>query len=175
MSQSNQTPDDMQTHESEYKAAIAIFLIQVITLLGLLGLLVTRHKQAKAGERRILIAVAAAWPFLLVRVIYSMCVAFSPSSVFNMQNPNIYVEAFMASLEEFIVVGIIVALGFLVVSSQPSTMPGKNVEASYQMLDHGVPQYQAPSYDPRSGYESYRHADPAAGRLTPSPVPANRF
>jgi len=59
------------------KAAIIIFLVTFITQLVLLCVLATRSSEIIGGEKRLLLAVAVASPFLLVRFVYSLRYDFS--------------------------------------------------------------------------------------------------
>ena len=169
---STSSSGDKSTSQNEFRAGVVIFFVLTLLVAGVLALLATKHRSVKGGERRLLVAVAAAWPFLLVRSISSLAIAFtnSTTSVFSLTNPNIYVEAFMSALEEFVVVGIVILVGFMVEQLAVSGKREPLQQSSYQMLgQHGVPKY-----DPRSGYENFRPVDPAAERLTPSLQPAQQ-
>ena len=59
---------------------------------------------AEKGEKRILIAVAASLPFLLVRLIFSALAVFKNEKRFSLYNGDVTVLLCMALLEEVVVV-----------------------------------------------------------------------
>ena len=65
------------------------------------------------GERYLVYAAAAAMPFLLVRIAYSIANAFANNGTFNIFNPEVYVRAFMQVFMEFIIAGIVIVAGFV--------------------------------------------------------------
>ena len=71
---------------------LAVLLILVAVTVGILA----RINQAWVGDRRIVYAAVISFPFLLVRVVYTIIPAFDTlSSTFNYTKPNVLVEAFM--------------------------------------------------------------------------------
>jgi hypothetical protein len=79
-------------------------------------------------ERRVPIAIITALPFVLVRLVYSACSVFLHDHLFNIVTGNVVVLVVMAVLEEFVVVVIYIALGFVVDKldkSDPSTIAGR--------------------------------------------------
>jgi hypothetical protein len=96
-------------------AAVLLFLSAVINILLDL-FLVARIRQAWEGDRIIIYCTTAAAPFLLVRVIYTMLVAFDHSPKFNYTSVDVYVQAFMQSLMEFIIFALYCAGGVLATS-----------------------------------------------------------
>ena len=98
-----------------YKAAIFIFLAAYVILAGFAAWIARLAQFVIPGEKRLLVATAVAYPFLFVRALYSLISAFSSptSTTFNPMHPNVWVEAFMAIVEEFIVAAIVITVGFL--------------------------------------------------------------
>jgi len=89
-------------------------------------ILLLRLSTAWQGDRKIVYAAAASTPFLLIRTIYYILIAFdSHSKTFNAQSPNIYAQAFMQIVMEFIVFAIFLTAGL----SSPST---KEAPHTYQ-------------------------------------------
>jgi hypothetical protein len=73
---------------------LTVFIILVAVIIGILA----RSNQAWVGDRRILYGAAISFPFLLVRIVYTIILSFDTnSSVFNYTNPNVFVQAFMVS------------------------------------------------------------------------------
>ncbi|KAH9234213.1 hypothetical protein K456DRAFT_1947575, partial [Colletotrichum gloeosporioides 23] len=73
-------------------------------------------------ERRLLVAIFLAWPFLLTRIIYSILGTFLRSKMFSMVRGDLGVYVAMAVIEEFVVIGIYLALGFFLVRNEsPAT------------------------------------------------------
>ena len=71
-----------------------VFLILVAVTVGILA----RINQTWIGDRHIVYAVTAIFPFLLVRVIYTIIYSFdTDSATFNPENPNVYAQAFMVN------------------------------------------------------------------------------
>ena len=90
-------------------------------------------------------APPAAAPFLLVRVIYTMLVAFDHSPKFNYASVNVFVQAFMQSLMEFIIFALYCAAGLLAESMKGGVhghgkgielLPGKRNIDSSASYDH---------------------------------------
>lgn len=78
------------------KGSATLLLVVFLILIAAIAGNAVRMEQVWMGDRLILYASVASFPFLLVRVIYSLCTAFiTASSAFSPSNPNVYVEAFM--------------------------------------------------------------------------------
>lgn len=130
------------------KAGIILLLIAFIANAAITAFTLFRIRQAWAGDRKLVYAVALSLPFLLVRVIYSVCIAFAThSKTFNAQAPNVFVQAFMQVLMEFIIWTILLVGGLLSPSTKEAPyshgsgieiLPGRNSNKT-------VPAYQ-PSY-----------------------------
>ncbi|KAF2457651.1 hypothetical protein BDY21DRAFT_30704 [Lineolata rhizophorae] len=99
---------------SKYRKVVSILLLVLYLLIvGLTVLCTIRLRHAFPGDRSLVFAVLAALPFLLVRVIYSIIVAFSNiGSDFYILDVNIWAKAFMQYTMEFIIVAFLVAAGF---------------------------------------------------------------
>lgn len=90
-----------------------LVLYLIIVLLALISLGEMRNTPQE--ERRVLITVLLCLPLLALRLVWSILSVFMTSSTtFNMQGGSIYAQAFMATLEEFIIVVAFTAVGFTV-------------------------------------------------------------
>ena len=66
------------------------------------------------GDRKLLFAIGAAFPFFVARLVYTELVAFQVDpAIFNTVNGSVVVMAFMSSLEEYVVVALFLAAGFV--------------------------------------------------------------
>lgn len=101
-----------------FKAGIIIFLIVYILLLILVVITMKDFRNAPHVERRIYFAVAAALPFLAVRLLWSLLSVFSNNKEFAMFGGKPAIQLCMAVLEEFVVVCIYTTVGL--------TIPSKN-------------------------------------------------
>ncbi|KAB8345863.1 hypothetical protein FH972_022918 [Carpinus fangiana] len=109
---------DRNTAITESKAGSILFTLVAVLLAAITAFLFTRTRSIqREGDRTLLLIVAAALPFLAVRVIYGLCVSFdgaNPGETFYRLAPNVWVEAFMSVMEEFIIVGLVLVAGILV-------------------------------------------------------------
>lgn len=109
-SSSQQSQGHTLTH-----AAIILLIVDFAALSGITLLYyLPQLRTILQGDRPIIIAVAASIPFLLVRLIYAALTYFDTNtSTFNPVTGNVIIRSFMASLEEFITVGLYIAAGLL--------------------------------------------------------------
>lgn len=102
------------TGKSLFEAASIIFFAIYLGLAVITIYTVSNTRWVLATEKKLLQAGLLALPFLLVRLIYTVAVAFSPSgSVFNFLDVNVYISAFMQFMMEAIVVSIFIFAGLL--------------------------------------------------------------
>lgn len=107
------------------KASILLYLAGFIAITAVI--VVSRQaftplSQVPHIERRLLVAILLAWPFLLTRIIYSILGTFLHNKTFSMVRGDLGVYVTMAVLEEFVVIGIYLALGFFLVRNEsPAT------------------------------------------------------
>jgi len=93
------------------KAGIVIFTAVYVAIVILTILIAQRANSAAPGEKRIVLAVALALPFLLVRLVWSLLAAFSHIHDFSYITPNDTVLLVMNVIMEFIVVLIFLVMG----------------------------------------------------------------
>ena len=129
------TPSSMSTGVTLVRAAIIIFLVVFIFLAIITVVTSFSIRSIGKGEAPLLYAVALSIPFLLVRLIYAMLVDFDTgSTTFSYINGNVIVQAFMAVLEEFVVVLLYLGAGLLV-----PKIPRSNVQAGVPLADRNTP------------------------------------
>ncbi|KZF21816.1 hypothetical protein L228DRAFT_269270 [Xylona heveae TC161] len=115
------------------KIAIIIFLVVYVIQSALTFLTLFKLRHVPQGERKLVYAVTGSIPFLAVRLLYSLIGAFeSPTKLtFNTVVGNVFVQAFMAVLEEFVIVAMYLAAGLLVAKlSNPRDGAGAGPETS---------------------------------------------
>lgn len=104
-------------------AAAKVGSILYIVAFGFLTFIFTRSVSSwgllPGPERRVPFAVAIAWPFILVRLLYSIFVVFLNDSHFSVVNGSVAVRAAMSVAEEMIVVMIYLALAFTLPKFEP--------------------------------------------------------
>ena len=97
------------------KAAIVVFLVTFLLLAALAVFTAVKKQYIYKGEERLLAAVLLSLPFLLIRLVWSMCSAFDNSSttfsLVSSAHTPVAVWAIMSVLMEFIVVSIYIAAG----------------------------------------------------------------
>jgi hypothetical protein len=86
------------------KAGTALMIIAWVLLVIATALTSSSISHAEHGERRLLMAIVLALPFLLVRLIYSIFSTFTHEQSFNLLDGSVTVLLCVALIEEFIVV-----------------------------------------------------------------------
>ncbi|KAK3052692.1 hypothetical protein LTR09_006174 [Extremus antarcticus] len=96
------------------QAGSVIFLAIYLALAAITILTFRRKGDAQPGDWKLIDAGLAALPFLLVRILYTVIVAFAKEgSVFYFSDVDVYVSAFMQFLMEAFVVVIFIVAGLL--------------------------------------------------------------
>ena len=145
--ETNTNANTAKTGRELVEAASILFLTVFLCAAGITVLFMSRKSSVHYTETKLLYAGAIALPFLCVRILYTVIVAFSshdPSSNFYYRNVNVLVSAFMQFLMEAIVVMIFIAAGLLT--------PGK--QTHHQSMNAGV----------QAGRKDYSTRDPEQGR-----------
>ena len=111
------------------KASGIIFLVIFIGMTFMALVTVSQIGSVIQGDRKLVFAVVASEPFLLVRVIYLLLADFSVNTLlFSTFQGNVLVQAFMSVLEEFIVVILYLAAGFFAPEiNRAKVQPGSRV------------------------------------------------
>jgi hypothetical protein len=101
---------------------VALFTLVFAINLLLSGIFILHRSHLEVGERRLLIAVAASAPFILVRLIYTILATFTSVKGFSVIDGNVVTMACAAVMEEIIVVMIYEAVG-LTLRQIPEQLP----------------------------------------------------
>ena len=96
------------------KAGLIIFLIIYICIFFLIAQSASRINNLPSSEKIILLALIVALPFLAVRILFGLLAYFSTFSTFSPSDGSVLVRAFMAILEEILVVISYTRAGILV-------------------------------------------------------------
>lgn len=100
------------TKESTVHIGVILFAVAYAILLLLTITAAVVYLRQRAGEKALIMAVGAALPFLLVRLLYSLIACFaSNASSFNLVTGSVAINLVMAVLEEIIVVAIYTITG----------------------------------------------------------------
>ena len=93
------------------KVGLALFIVAFGILCAITAVLSQSIRHAEEGEKRILFAVAASLPFLLVRLVYSILAVFAKEKSFSLYNGNVTILLCVALLEEAVIVAIYEGVG----------------------------------------------------------------
>lgn len=96
------------------KAGIVLYILAYVGIVLVYFISIVRIAIVPKQENRVPVAITFALPLVLVRIVYSACTVFLHSHLLRIVNGSIAVRVAMAVVEEFIVVAIYLALGFLV-------------------------------------------------------------
>jgi len=110
------------------KAASLILLIVGISCGALLLLLITKLGSVQSADRILLWCAMASIPFLLVRLIFFVLEGFINNALFYPLAPNVYLQAFMQVLMEFICIGLYVTGGLFSLKMDKSQYAGETSE-----------------------------------------------
>jgi hypothetical protein len=124
------SPSTVSTSISLRKATSILFLVVVIGTTLLMLAYITQFNSVHHQDRILVTCTLLAAPFLLVRVIYTVLVAWENNATLNAYTPNIYVEAFMEYLMEFIVFALFATAGAIVprIDKRDATYVGQGSE-----------------------------------------------
>ncbi|KAK3110106.1 hypothetical protein LTR53_015952 [Teratosphaeriaceae sp. CCFEE 6253] len=105
---------DMQTGRSLMEAASLLFLAIFLALAGVTLFTVTNSRWVVANERTLLRACVVALPFILVRIAYTIAVAFSnKGGSLYFRDVSVWAQAFMQFLMEAIVISLFIVAGLM--------------------------------------------------------------
>ncbi|KAK5129409.1 hypothetical protein LTR08_003296 [Meristemomyces frigidus] len=114
MGVSDSDPSKAKNGKTELEAAAVLFFCIYLGLVGYTIIAMRNTKWVLMSERKLLQACTFALPFLLVRVIYTVIVAFSDKgSIFYFEDVNIWVKAFMQFTMEAFVVSLFIFAGLM--------------------------------------------------------------
>jgi len=101
-------------NETTLKIGVILFALVFAILCIMCAVAAIAARKTRRGERQLILAVAFALPFLLVRVLYSLIAIFSHSADFQLGNQStaaVTISLFMEVLEECAVVLIYIFTG----------------------------------------------------------------
>lgn len=93
------------------KVGLALFIVSFVAILATTTILSLSISHAESGEKRILFAVAASVPLLLIRLIYSSVYTFGNNLNFSSLTGSVTILLLMALLEEIAIVLIYEGVG----------------------------------------------------------------
>ncbi|KAF1937818.1 hypothetical protein EJ02DRAFT_514947 [Clathrospora elynae] len=96
------------------RVAIILYIVAYIGIVFIFSISVKYVSVTPKTERRVPVAIVIALPFILVRLVYSACTVFLHNHTFSVLAGNVAVWVVMSVVQEFIVVGIFIVLGFFV-------------------------------------------------------------
>lgn len=137
------------------KVAIALYIVAFVAIVLVWLVSMTGLSVVPTIEKRVAFAVLIALPFILVRLVYSACLVFLHSHLFNLVNGSVVVNAVMAVLMEFIVVAIYLLLGFFISTLSPNDA---GPIATRQWKAKNDPKQQQSSQQPQYPDYSYQQA-----------------
>jgi hypothetical protein len=100
------------TVQATSKAAVIIYLVAFILLVLVAVFTLRKLTNAPGEEKRIAWATIGAFPFILIRIIYSLLAVFSNDPQFNLLTGSVIIHVFMSVVEEMAVVVIYLAIGW---------------------------------------------------------------
>lgn len=143
------TDGSVSTGKNLIKAGLIIFLIIYICLFVLIAKSASELSSLPAGGNRILLALIVALPLLGVRILFSLLAYFSTISTFSPSNGNIFVRAFMAILEEILIVIAYTSAGILTPKYSDARVGDSEMEVQHQKERVSEPARHAPQQGPR--------------------------
>ena len=100
------------TKESTVHIGVILYVASYVLLLMLTTTAAAVYLKQRSGEKLLIIAVGAALPFLLVRLLYTLIACFAHhASSFNLVTGSVTINLVMAVLEEIVVVAIYTITG----------------------------------------------------------------
>ena len=137
-------PDSDTVHDAAQFSQIGsiLFLVTFILCAVVVALTGLKFRYLLRSDIGLYLAASLSIPFLLVRIIYVMLVSYNiedSSSAFNSTTGNIFIQAFMSTFEEFVVVIMYLAAGIMTPAvSRDRVRPGQ-WEQGKEAAHQGIP------------------------------------
>ncbi len=136
---------DQKEGKTLLKAGVLVFLVIYLCLVALAVYSATEFNRIPAGEKRILVVVLAALPLLGVRFVWTLLAYFSDFKDFQIYGGSVIVRAFMATLEEMLIVIAYTIVGLMIPKyagiqdpeAQPSLYGMKREELRSDVINQG--------------------------------------
>jgi magnesium-transporting ATPase (P-type) len=126
---SSTNPSTLHDVQTERKAGAVILFVCAILNSLIVCYMVVHIRHVHYGDKVIVWCALLSVPFLLVRVIYIMLLAFDDKdSLFNPISPNIYIQAFMQIFMEFICFALYTTAGLLSPKMEKGEYAGEGTE-----------------------------------------------
>jgi hypothetical protein len=94
------------------KVGVVLYMIAFIVLAAIAGVTTAKLSNAPSDDKRLVLAVIIALPFIFVRLIYSLISVYSNNPHFNLITGSVAIRVVMAVLEEMAVVAIYLVIGW---------------------------------------------------------------
>lgn len=107
----NMSEEGLAHPDIKAKIGMILYLVAGGQLCLMTAFMAMQKDTIQRGERRTVLAVAIATPFILVRLAYAALIWFLHDSTFSMIGGNVTVQLVMSVLEEFAVVIICLGVG----------------------------------------------------------------
>lgn len=130
------------------KAGSVIIVVVFLVTAAYTIYLLTRRNSVWHGDRNLLLAGNAALPFIAIRALYLLLITFdSKSTTFNSLQPNIFAQAFLQVVTEFIAFAIFIAGGLTSpsVAARDEQKLGNYVKARGGTPSHDIEHEAIPS------------------------------
>ncbi|KAF6225872.1 hypothetical protein HO133_009874 [Letharia lupina] len=123
--------------QSTSKVGIILYILAYVALTLISLLTGFKLSQAASGEKRLLLAVILALPFILVRLVYSTLAALTHFQEFNLLTGSVAIFAIMAVAMEFAVVLIYLVTGWTT-NVVPASQRGPIMSRPWKGNSHGA-------------------------------------
>lgn len=110
--EADSSASEITTGKNLTKGGVILFLFIYILLFVLAIITMKDVGNGSRGLKHIYFSVLLALPFIAVRVLWSMLSAFSNNPSFSLTSGKPWIQFFMATVEEFIVVVVYTLAGF---------------------------------------------------------------
>jgi len=155
------------------KVATILILVQFLATAGIAALVFVSFRYVNAGDKRLFLFALAAMPFVLVRVIYSICSAFDyHSSNFSLTSTTIAAVVLRACLgvameivaTTIFIIGGLLAPKMQVPQNQRDDLTVQQPHYKYETIDTNEISYQLPNIPPPNR-EQGRYQTQQSGQL----------
>jgi len=117
--------------EPTTRIGVVLLIVVFVAVVFITAVFMAQRMHAEAGERRLIYAMTASIPSILIRLIYVVLIMFSNLAMFSVIHPSVVAIGCMAIMQEFIVVFIYIGVGLtlpLKVKKSPVEADGREEE-----------------------------------------------
>lgn len=112
-------PDEVSRGRTYSRVSTILFTIGFVLVGAGLAFTLANLRHVIPAERKLVYACIACYPFLFVRLLFSLISVFAQTKTFNSFHPNVWVKGFMSAAMEFIVAIIIITVGLITPVVEP--------------------------------------------------------